>query len=26
LSLSKKDMRSGEYFEKIRKFVSKIKK
>jgi flavodoxin len=26
LSLSAKDMRSGEYFDKIRKFVSKIKK
>jgi len=25
LSLSRKDMRSGEYFDKIRKFVSKIK-
>jgi len=26
LSLSTKDMRSGEYFDKIRKYVSKIKK
>ena len=26
LSITKKDMRSGEYFDKIKKFVSKIKK